>query len=56
MNTCGQMGIATGFAAVLCKKHGANPKEVGKLHIKELRNLIGFGRSKLVSNRGKGGH
>jgi hypothetical protein len=56
MNTCGQMGIATGFAAVLCKKYGANPKQVGKLHIKELRSLIGFGRSKLVSNRGKGGH
>ena len=35
MNTCGQMGIATGFAAVLCKKYGANPKEVGKSHIKE---------------------
>lgn len=30
-NTCGQMGIATGYAAVVCKKH-----------IRELRTLIGF--------------
>ena len=56
MNTCGQMGIATGFAAVLCKKHGANPKEVGKLHIKELRSLIGFDNKKLVNNPSKSGH
>ena len=50
MNTCGQMGIATGFAAVLCKKHDATPKEVGKQHIKELRDLIGFGRKELAGN------
>ena len=50
MNTCGQMGIATGFAAVLCKKHDATPKEVGKKHIKELRDLIGFGRKELAGN------
>jgi hypothetical protein len=56
MNTCGQMGIATGFAAVLCKKHGANPKEVGKSHIKELRKLIGFDGTKLVNNPSKSGH
>lgn len=42
MNTCGQMGIATGYAAALCKKHGAMPREVGKQHIQELRKLIGF--------------
>ena len=42
MNTCGQMGIATGYAAVLCKKHAATPKEVGKKHIKELREIIGY--------------
>jgi hypothetical protein len=56
MNTCGQMGIATGFAAVLCKKYGANPKQVGKLHIKELRSLIGFDNKKLVNNPSKSGH
>ena len=50
MNTCAQMGVATGYAAVLCKKHGATPKEVGKKHIKELRNLIGFGRKDLMGH------
>ena len=56
MNTCGQMGIATGFAAVVCKKHNASPKEVGQTHIKELRELIGFDRVKLVNNPSKKGH
>lgn len=42
MNTCGQMGIATGYAAALCKKHGATPRQVGRKHIRELRRLIGF--------------
>ena len=56
MNTCGQMGIATGYAAVLCKKHNASPKEVGLSHIKELRKLIGFDSSKLVNNPSKRGH
>ena len=42
MNTCGQMGIATGYAAGLCKKHNATPREVGKKHIKELRTLVGY--------------
>jgi hypothetical protein len=42
MNTCGQMGIATGYAAVLCKKYGVEPREIGQKHIKELRQLIGY--------------
>ena len=42
MNTCGQMGIATGYAAVLCKKYSLNPREIGKKHIKELRTIIGY--------------
>ena len=42
MNTCAQMGVATGYAASLCKKHGTNPRGVAKNHIKELRKLIGF--------------
>jgi hypothetical protein len=42
MNTCGQMGIATGYAAALCKKHAATPREVGASHITELRALIGY--------------
>jgi len=42
MKTCGQMGIATGYAAALCRKHGVRPREVGQQYIKELRALIGY--------------
>lgn len=42
MKTCGQMGIATGYAAALCKKHSVAPREVGRHHIRELRQLIGY--------------
>lgn len=42
MKPCGQMGIATGYAAALCKKHNATPREIGQRHIKTLRQLIGY--------------
>ncbi len=42
MRTCAQMGVATGYAAAVCKKHGALPREVGEKHIGELRTLIGY--------------
>lgn len=42
MYTCGQMGVATGFAAALCSKHQTLPRAVGKAHIKELRKLCGY--------------
>jgi len=42
MKTCGQMGIATGYAAALCGQHRATPREVGEKHIGELRALIGY--------------
>ena len=42
MNTCGQMGIATGYAAALCNKYKATPREIGSQHIKELQGLIGY--------------
>ncbi|MGB1259582.1 MAG: FAD-dependent oxidoreductase, partial [Akkermansiaceae bacterium] len=42
MNTCGQMGAATGYAAALCKKHSTTPRGVYQKHIKKLRQLIGF--------------
>ena len=42
MKTCGQMGIATGYAAALCKQHSASPRKVGQQYIKELRKLIGY--------------
>jgi|APSaa5957512622_1039677.scaffolds.fasta_scaffold02592_2 hypothetical protein len=41
MLTCGQMGIATGYAAALCRKHKATPRAVGADHIAELRELVG---------------
>jgi hypothetical protein len=40
MRTCGQMGIATGYAASLCKKHGTGPRGVYQQHLAELRELI----------------
>jgi hypothetical protein len=40
--TTAQMGIATGYAAVLCKKYGKTPREVGKDHIGELREMVGY--------------
>ena len=40
--TTGQMGIATGYAAALCKKHQALPAEITAKHIDELRALIGY--------------
>ena len=42
MNTCGQMGVACGYAAGLCKKHNTTPRGIYQKHIKELRKLIGF--------------
>ena len=42
MNTCGQMGIATGYAAALCKRYEVNPRELGKKHIAELKKLVGY--------------
>lgn len=53
MNTCGQMGIATGFAAVLCKKHNKKPREIGESHIAELRSMIGFDRKERIGNPSK---
>jgi len=42
MNTCGQMGIATGYAAALCKEHKTTLRGVGENHIRELRAMIGY--------------
>jgi hypothetical protein len=40
MNTTGQMGVAVGYAASLCKKYNTDPRGVYKDHIDELRKLI----------------
>ncbi len=45
MNTTGQMGVAVGYAASICKKYRTNPRGVYKLHLGELKNLINGGQS-----------
>jgi hypothetical protein len=40
MNTTGQMGVAVGYAASLCKKYNTDPRGVYKDHIAELQRLI----------------
>jgi hypothetical protein len=42
MHTTGQMGVAVGYAASLCKKHNTNPRGIYENHIAELRELIGI--------------
>lgn len=42
MNTTGQMGVAVGYAASLCKKYNTNPRGVYENHIAELQKLIGI--------------
>ncbi len=41
MNTTGQMGVAVGYAASLCKKYNTDPRGVYESHLKELQDLIG---------------
>ena len=40
MRPCGQMGVATGYAASLCKKHGATPRAIYQQHLQELLDLV----------------
>lgn len=42
MNTTGQMGVAVGYAASLCKKYNTGPRGVYENHISELQSLIGI--------------
>ncbi|MDX9946445.1 MAG: FAD-dependent oxidoreductase [Bacteroidales bacterium] len=42
MHTTGQMGVAVGYAASLCKKHSTGPRGIYENHIDELRELIGI--------------
>jgi hypothetical protein len=44
MNTTGQMGVATGYAASLCKKYDTDPRGIYISHIDELKNLIAAGK------------
>jgi hypothetical protein len=40
MHTTGQMGVAVGYAAALCKKYNTGPRGVYLNHIGELKKLI----------------
>jgi len=40
MHTTGQMGVAVGYAASLCRKYSTNPRGVYLNHIEELKKLI----------------
>jgi hypothetical protein len=40
MNTTGQMGVAVGYAASLCRKYNTSPRGVYLNHIDVLKNLI----------------
>ncbi|MBC8185913.1 FAD-dependent oxidoreductase [candidate division KSB1 bacterium] len=40
MHTTGQMGVAVGYAASLCKKYDTTPRGVYEKHIKELQKMI----------------
>ncbi len=40
MNTTGQMGVVTGYAASLCKKYQVNPRDIYFSHMDELKELI----------------
>jgi hypothetical protein len=40
MRTTGQMGIAVGYAAALCKKYEITPRGIYEKHIAELQALI----------------
>ncbi|MGC8829803.1 MAG: FAD-dependent oxidoreductase [Verrucomicrobiia bacterium] len=42
MNTCGQMGLAVGFAASLCKKYNVLPRQVANNYADELKVLLGI--------------
>lgn len=43
MNTCGQMGVAVGYAAYLCKRHDTTPRGIYRDHVKELVELTSAG-------------
>jgi hypothetical protein len=39
-NTTGQMGIAVGAAAALCRKHNTTPRGVYQRHLAELQDIV----------------
>ncbi len=55
MNTCGQMGVAVGYAAYLCKQHKTLPRGVYENHVTELVEMASFGLG-FEAGPGSGGH
>ncbi len=53
MNTCGQMGVAVGYAAYLCKQHKTTPRGVYQNHVQELVEMASFGRGFKAGPGGK---
>jgi len=53
MRTTGMMGEVVGMAAALCKKHGSLPRDVYRLYLPELKDLMkeGVGRKDLPNNQ-----
>ena len=47
MRTCGMMGEVVGMAAAVCKKHGADPRDVYASHLADLKALMTEGVSRL---------
>ncbi|MCL1793739.1 MAG: FAD-dependent oxidoreductase [Oscillospiraceae bacterium] len=44
MRTCGMMGEIVGFAAALCKKHGATPRDIYENHLGEFLEILKRGQ------------
>lgn len=42
INTTGQMGLAVGYAASLCKKYDCTPRAIYEKHLSELTSLVGY--------------
>lgn len=42
MNTTGQMGVAVGYAASLCRQHKTNPRGIYESYLPDLKKLIGI--------------
>ena len=43
MNTTGQMGVAVGYAASLCKEYNTSPRGVYLSYIRMLKTMISTG-------------
>ena len=57
MRTCGCMGEIVGMAAAVCKRHGADPRDVYLKFLEELKTFMkrGAGKGDLPTQKAKGG-